>query len=82
MNMRKQFKRTPSNHLIKKRNICNIPLSESEEYYGIFKIFQNSKKLLNGFNLNFVRYVNCLSGQPITFSCLADLYFDYIKKVS
>ena len=32
MNMREQFKRVPNNHLIKKLNICNIPLSESEEY--------------------------------------------------
>ena len=32
MNMREQFKRAPYNHLIKKLNICNIPLSESEEY--------------------------------------------------
>ena len=30
--MREQFKRVPNNHLIKKLNICNIPLSESEEY--------------------------------------------------
>ena len=26
------FLRVPYNHLIKKLNICNIPLSESEEY--------------------------------------------------
>ena len=32
MNMREQFERVPYNHLIKKLNICNIPLSESEEY--------------------------------------------------
>ena len=32
MNMREQFKRAPYNHLIKKLNICNMPLSESEEY--------------------------------------------------
>ena len=32
MNMREQFKRALYNHLIKKLNICNIPLSESEEY--------------------------------------------------
>ena len=32
MNMREQFWRVPYNHLIKKLNICNIPLSESEEY--------------------------------------------------
>ena len=31
--MWEQFKRAPYNHLIKKKlNICNIPLSESEEY--------------------------------------------------
>ena len=30
--MREQFKRAPYNVLIKKLNICNIPLSESEEY--------------------------------------------------
>ena len=43
MNIREQFKRAPYNHL-KKLNICNIPLSESEEYdiiwilsmYGLF----------------------------------------------
>ena len=29
--MREQFYRVPYNHLIKKLNICNIPLSESEE---------------------------------------------------
>ena len=29
--MREQFLRAPYNHLIKKLNICNIPLSESEE---------------------------------------------------
>ena len=28
--MREQFKRAPYNHLIKKLNICNIPLSEIE----------------------------------------------------
>ena len=32
MNMREQFLRVSYNHLIKKLNICNIPLSESEEY--------------------------------------------------
>ena len=32
MNMREQFYRVPYNNLIKKLNICNIPLSESEEY--------------------------------------------------
>ena len=32
MNMREQFKRAPYNHLIKKLHICNIPLSETEEY--------------------------------------------------
>ena len=32
MNMQDKFKRAPNNHLIKKLNICNIPLSESEEY--------------------------------------------------
>jgi len=32
MNMREQFLRVPYNHLIKKPNICNIPLSGSEEY--------------------------------------------------
>ena len=32
MNIREQFYRAPYNHLIKKLNICNIPLSESEEY--------------------------------------------------
>ena len=32
MNMREQFKRALYHHLIKKLNICNIPLSESEEY--------------------------------------------------
>jgi len=32
MNMREQFKRVPYNHLIKKLNTCNIPLSKSEEY--------------------------------------------------
>ena len=31
MNMWEQFKRAPYDHLIKKLNICNIPLSESEE---------------------------------------------------
>ena len=30
--MREQFYRAPYNHLIKKLNIRNIPLSESEEY--------------------------------------------------
>ena len=30
--MREQFERAPYNHLIKKLNISNIPLSESEEY--------------------------------------------------
>jgi len=30
--MREQFKIVPYNHLIKKLNICNIALSESEEY--------------------------------------------------
>ena len=30
--MREQFQRAPYNHLIKKLNICNISLSESEEY--------------------------------------------------
>ena len=30
--MQKQFYRAPYNHLIKKLNIYNIPLSESEEY--------------------------------------------------
>ena len=30
--MWEQFYRVPDNHLIKKLNICNIPLSESEEY--------------------------------------------------
>jgi len=32
MTMREQFDRAPYDHLIKKLNICNIPLSESEEY--------------------------------------------------
>jgi len=32
MNMREQFEIAQYNHLIKKLNICNIPLSESEEY--------------------------------------------------
>ena len=32
LNMREQFKRAPYNHLVKKLNICHIPLSESEEY--------------------------------------------------
>jgi len=32
MNMPEQFLRVPYIHLIKKLNICNIPLSESEEY--------------------------------------------------
>ena len=32
MTMREKFLRAPYNHLIKKLNICNIPLSESEEY--------------------------------------------------
>ena len=32
MNMREQFYRAPYNHLIKKLNKRNIPLSESEEY--------------------------------------------------
>ena len=30
--MREQFLRVPYNHLIKKINICNIPLSENEKY--------------------------------------------------
>ena len=30
--MREQFERAPYNDLIKKLNIFNIPLSESEEY--------------------------------------------------
>ena len=30
--MREQFQKAPYNHLIKNLNICNIPLSESEEY--------------------------------------------------
>ena len=30
--MREQFQRTPYNHLVKKLNIYNIPLLESEEY--------------------------------------------------
>ena len=30
--MWEQFKKIPYNHLIKKLNICNIPLSDSEEY--------------------------------------------------
>ena len=30
--MREQFYRAPYTHLIKQLNICNIPLSESEEY--------------------------------------------------
>ena len=30
--MLEQIWRVPNNHLIKKLNICNIPLSESEEY--------------------------------------------------
>ena len=30
--MREQFKSAPYNQLITKLNICNIPLSESEEY--------------------------------------------------
>jgi len=29
--MREQFERVPYDHLIKKLNICKIPLSESEE---------------------------------------------------
>ena len=29
--MQEQFQRAPYNHLIKKLNICDIPLSESEE---------------------------------------------------
>ena len=29
--MREQFYRAPYTHLIKQLNICNIPLSESEE---------------------------------------------------
>ena len=32
MNICEQFWRAPYNHLIKKLNICNIPLLESEEY--------------------------------------------------
>ena len=32
MNMQEQFKRAPYNHLIKKLNVCNIQLSEREEY--------------------------------------------------
>ena len=32
MNIREQFNKVPYNHLIKKLKICNIPLSESEEY--------------------------------------------------
>ena len=30
--MREQFLKAQYNNLIKKLNICNIPLSESEEY--------------------------------------------------
>ena len=30
--MPEQFERAPYNHLIKKLNICNIPLLESDEY--------------------------------------------------
>ena len=30
--MREQLKKAPYNYLIKKLNICNIPLSGSEEY--------------------------------------------------
>ena len=32
MTMREQFARAPYDHLIEKLNICNIPLSESDEY--------------------------------------------------
>ena len=32
MNIREPFKRVSYNHLIKKLNICNIPLLESEEH--------------------------------------------------
>ena len=32
MNMQEQFLSVPYNHLIKKLNFCNIPLSECEEY--------------------------------------------------
>ena len=32
INMREQLRRAPYNHLIKKLNICNIPLSESGDY--------------------------------------------------
>ena len=32
MNIWEQFLKAPCRHLIKKLNICNIPLSESEEY--------------------------------------------------
>ena len=41
MNMREQFLRVPYNHLIKKLNTCNIPLSESEEYdiWGILSMY-------------------------------------------
>jgi len=30
--MQEQFYRDPYNHMIKKLNICNIPLLKSEEY--------------------------------------------------
>ena len=32
INMREQFSKAPYDHLIKKINIFNIPLSENEEY--------------------------------------------------
>ena len=46
MYLREQFKRAPYNYLIKRLNICNIQLSESEEYdiwwilsmYGLFRV--------------------------------------------
>ena len=37
--MREQFQRVPYNHLIKKINICNISLAESEDLMYSFDVF-------------------------------------------
>ena len=39
MNLQEQIYRAPYNHLIKKLNICNIPLLESEEYTTFDEFF-------------------------------------------
>ena len=67
MNMREQFWRAPYNHLIKKLNVCNIPLLESEEYniWWILSMYLLLRVSLCTFVMNFEKNF-CFYPKPST----------------